>query len=239
MDKENLIFTNNNMTTLAREEKIHIELILANTLIESAYTKFVPTGRTYEDALRNALDKVFLMDLPDRCTGKVLCNLSIAIKSFRIREDEEGEINLPHSDIKRKICELCAQAIVFMHEFWHFIQREGENTLGAVLQYSTPKQLLDTYSESGFKVETEIFGCILKYITYEAAEFLLEHNYPETLDLFQQQFSSLNNKSSSSAIIKLSRFIKSSGNYIKLGHCGYVPKVSKFNAEEESKHKSN
>ena len=90
----------------------------------------------------------------------------------------------------------------------------------------------DELSPSGCAfIETEIFGHVVKNINYEAAEFLLANTYPESLNLFKQELNSRNIKRSSSVSLELSRSVKSDPLMIKLGRCGYIPKIPKFNTK--------
>ena len=126
-----------------------------------------------ERKLRNILEEVthniILIKFPKRIYGFTLKAQRIAIKMFNEYRGEKG-----------------ATFVNYLQELAHYLQRTECNTIEEAIKGTSPDQ--GSGSEGGSAVITKIFGKNLTFISYPAAEYIVNGSLPNELLQFQEEF---------------------------------------------------
>ena len=159
------------------------------------------------------------------------------VKRSKISEEREIENSISNEHRSKKIIAEEKRIlfkgyllICFIHEFSHYYQRADLNTVGQILEFKTPRSsnALEAeesiqkiaISESGFQSEILLFTKISRFLSVEAAKFLTQDPYPNTIKKFRKAFEKANVKNFIQCTLDLSKDDVTDPLCLEIGICG-------------------
>lgn len=305
---------NSKILPLDLESKLIIKRIFAKNYIANSYLYLIPSGKDIHKLLDKALSKTYIISMPHKYCGKTLLNLKILIHDFKSKYNTKNEINeklkkagvgetevlvrLERIEIVKNVLIKVCNAIVFCHEFAHFVQRYAFKTFGDIINFESPncspplkvskplspdkitsfndslnafsyesvayniseevklpfkkecandseeikksskvlhshntrinseKEIVTkvkaSFVDTGFRIESALFGQVVKFLNYTTALIFCENELPETHNEFKELFAKYNEVKATRESMSMNKGASEDDYSIELGTCGMV-----------------
>jgi hypothetical protein len=151
---DELLIINSGILPLDTESKSLIKKLFDKNYIINSYSYLNSSGKRIQKLLEKALSNTYIIQLPNKYYGKTLLNLKILIHDFKSMYNTKDEVyeklqkagaseteilvSLEKIERVRNVLIKVCNAIVFCHEFAHFVQRYAFKTFGEVANFDSP-----------------------------------------------------------------------------------------------------
>ena len=188
-----MLYTASNLFRLTETESNlqRIREILLCPNLEKILVEFISPldENAYANSIDTIINNTFETELPEKNNGVTLMNKFVVL-------DNKWLFN---NDLYTSGYRL----IILIHEIGNISARKNCNSAKQCIEYDSDESSFKKLSwikankknnpESGYQLEMEIFGCIIKELNRIAAEFLMDINNWFLCD-FQRQFQQLNSQ---------------------------------------------